>query len=43
MKTNKYVEDLNKKSDAELATLVGEMLTAGQLEFNRSKVERICS
>jgi glutamyl-tRNA synthetase len=30
------------KSDAELATLVGEMLTAGQLEFNRSKVERIC-
>ena len=30
------------KSDAELATLVGEMLTAGQLEFNRSKVESIC-
>lgn len=30
------------KSDAELATLVGEMLTAEQLEFNRSKVERIC-
>lgn len=30
------------KSDAELATLVGETLTAEQLEFNRSKVERIC-